>query len=305
MTSRVLQIENLSSPELEKLDREKTLFILTVSPLEEHGPHLPLGVDVFIAEYLIEKTQERILQAFPDFTIVRFPPYFLGAGGIPWLGTFNVPQRQVRALVERICGHLGRHGFRYVLLSNGHGGAGHVVALEEAARRVSRKYGMSVVSLSGRIAYNFLTGKYLAEIEQKLGRSLTGEERAAFRTDSHAGWWETSMMLLLRPELVKSLYRELPPFVIPRRKRLFRRTFPGDRGYRGTPALANREFAEATVAVLVEKSCQFISRWLKGEQIGEQFTSPLYKIPFLRTNFARAVALGLVLITVIMLLIFK
>ena len=305
MNSRVLRIEHLSSPQLAKLEREKTLFILTVSPLEEHGPHLPLGVDVFIAEYLIEQTQERILRAFPDFTIVRFPPYFLGSGGIPWLGTFNIPQRQVRTLVERICSHLGRHGFRYVLLGNGHGGAGHVVALEEAARRVSRKYGMSVVSLSGRIAYNFLTGKYLPEIEQYLGRPLSAEEKEAFRSDSHAGWWETSMMLLLHPELVGKEYRNLPPFTISRRKRLFRRRFSGDQGYRGTPSLASAEFARATVAVLVDKSCEFISGWLKGERVGEKFTSPLYKIPFLRTNFARAVSLFLILISIVVFLILK
>ena len=38
-------LEEISTPALDALDRDRTVVILTVSPLEEHGPHLPVGVD--------------------------------------------------------------------------------------------------------------------------------------------------------------------------------------------------------------------------------------------------------------------
>ena len=45
----ILRLEDLSTPRLDALDRERTVVLLTVSPLETHGPHLPIGVDAFTA----------------------------------------------------------------------------------------------------------------------------------------------------------------------------------------------------------------------------------------------------------------
>ena len=168
MDKKYLLFENLNYPELDKLDREKTIFLLSVSLLEEHGPHLPFGVDVFIAEYMVDLIIDAINEKYPEYTTIRFPFLPVGSGGIRWLGTINSKQRTVRKLVMDYCSHLGKNGFKYVLLSNGHGGMGHVVALEEAARICSRRYNMSVISPSGKVAFDFLTGKYIPQIEERL-----------------------------------------------------------------------------------------------------------------------------------------
>ena len=42
-------------PALDALDRERAVVVLTVSPLEQHGPHLPLGVDAFTARHFAEE----------------------------------------------------------------------------------------------------------------------------------------------------------------------------------------------------------------------------------------------------------
>ena len=51
----VHRLEEVSTPALDALDRARTVVLLTVSPLETHGPHLPVGVDAFAqsAEELI------------------------------------------------------------------------------------------------------------------------------------------------------------------------------------------------------------------------------------------------------------
>ncbi|KAA3615382.1 MAG: creatininase family protein [Calditrichaeota bacterium] len=287
MKNQLLRIENLSYPELDALDRSKTLFILSISPLEEHGPHMPLGVDLFISKYMSEQLQERILAKHPEFTIVLFPPLFLGVGAIPWLGSFNSKQRVIRSVIEDWAAVLGKYGFKYFLLSNGHGGPRHVVALEEAARSASKKHNMTVVSLSGRIAYEFLTGKYLKEIETELGRPFTVIEKRKFFKDSHAGWWETSVMLMLFPDLVNKNFAQLPDFTISWRDRLFKKKKDADQGYRGFPAMASTDFASATVKVLLDKSMELIGDMLYGHDLGNRLHSPLYNIWFLRTNFFR------------------
>ncbi len=41
----MIKFEELNWKELDEFDREKTVFFLPISPMEEHGPHLPLGTD--------------------------------------------------------------------------------------------------------------------------------------------------------------------------------------------------------------------------------------------------------------------
>src|SRR5262249_37596022 len=48
----VRRLEEMSTPALDALDRARTVVVLTVSPLEEHGPHLPVGVDAIAARPL-------------------------------------------------------------------------------------------------------------------------------------------------------------------------------------------------------------------------------------------------------------
>ena len=71
MKSNILAFEDLTSYELDKLDREKTIFVLSISLLEEHGPHLPLGVDIFVAEHMAGIIINSISEKYPNFTIVK------------------------------------------------------------------------------------------------------------------------------------------------------------------------------------------------------------------------------------------
>ena len=46
---RVLRLEKLTFVEIDRLDRKKSIFFLTMGNLEQHGPHLPVGADYFQA----------------------------------------------------------------------------------------------------------------------------------------------------------------------------------------------------------------------------------------------------------------
>lgn len=304
MQSNILAFENLTTYELDKLDREKTLFIFSISLLEEHGPHLPLGVDIFVAEYMADKLISVISEKYQDHTIVKIPPIPVGSGGIRWLGTFNSKQRTVKKLILDYCSNLGKYGFKYVLLSNGHGGLGHVVALEEAARKSTRKFKMSVISPSGKVAFNLLSGKYIQEIEERIGNKFSDEEKEQLKNDSHAGWWETSIMMIIKPDLVKSSYKDLEPFVLTRWQRMRNKLYPGDQGYRGFPAKASTEYANAATETMLDHTMELVADWLKGEDMTQKASSPLYKMLFFRTNFDRVVIVGLLsLISLILILL--
>ena len=300
MPTGVHRLEELSSPALDALDRERTVILLTVSPLEEHGPHLPLGVDAFTAQRLAEAVAERLTAARPGWSAVLAPPLYLGCHAFEAPGTVTVRQRALRAVVVDYGASLARAGFRYILIANGHAGPGHLVALEEAAALVSRRHRVTMAAFTGQLAWDFLRGRRLDRIATALGRPLTGEERQAFAQDAHGGFWETSVMLLLRPELVDGAYRALPGAAYPLHARL-RRNYPlrdGGLGYVGHPALADPAFAEATFAVLLAEATGVVEALLDGRLRPARTRSPFFALPFLRTDFwplAAAAAGGLAL----------
>jgi creatinine amidohydrolase len=281
------RLEELSSPALDALARDRTVIVLTVSPLEEHGPHLPVGVDAFTARYFAEAVAERLVASRPGWTVVLAPPLHLGTFTFEAVGTITVRQRAVRDVVVDYGASLARAGFRYILVANGHAGPGHLVALEEAAAIVSRRYRVTMASFSGHLAWLFLRGRYLDKLEAALGRPLSAAERAAFADDAHAGWLETSVMLWLRPDLVDAGYRTLPPARFALTSRL-RSNYPlrnGGLGYVGHPALADPAFAKATMEVLLAEAMDTVEGILDGRLRPAQRRSPFFAIPPLRTDF--------------------
>jgi creatinine amidohydrolase len=281
-------LEEMSTPALDALPRERTVIILTVSPLEEHGPHLPVGVDAFTARYFAESLAAQLVSSRPGWAVVLTPTLHLGSFTFDSVGTIRVRQRVVRDVVVDYGDSLARAGFRYILVVNGHGGPGHLVALEEAAAIVARRYGgTTMASLSGHLAWEFLRGRYLGKIEAALGRALSSEERRAFAEDSHGGWWETSVMLLLKPHLVDEGYRRLPPALYSPSQKLVP-NYPlrnGGEGYVGHPALADPSFAKAGAEVLMAEALALATDLLDGRVRPAQRRSPFFAIPFLRTNF--------------------
>lgn len=284
-------------PALDALDRGRTLVLLAVSPLEEHGPHLPLGVDAFTARHFAEEIARRLVAARPGWSAVLAPPLHLGSFTVDGPGTIRVRQRVVRDAVVDYGRSLARAGFRHVLVASGHAGPTHLVALEEAADLVSRRTGIRMASLSGHLAWQFRSGAFLDRVEAVLGRPLSPDERRAFAEDAHAGWWETSMMLLLRPDLVDGGFRDLPPAAYPLAARL-QRDYPlrhGGRGYVGHPALADPAFARATRDVLVDEAMALVDALLDGGLAPGAGRSPFHALPFFRTNFWPAAGAGALL----------
>jgi creatinine amidohydrolase/Fe(II)-dependent formamide hydrolase-like protein len=182
-------------------------------------------VDAFTARHCAELIARRVVNERPGWSVVLAPTLYLGSFTFEAVGTMSVRQRVVRDAVVDYGRSLARGGFRYVLVANGHAGPTHLTALDEASAIVGRRHRVTMASLSGHLAWSFRTGRFLDDVEKALGRSLTEAERKAFAEDAHGGWWETSMMLMLHPELVDETYRHLPPATYSLPARL-RRNYP-------------------------------------------------------------------------------
>jgi creatinine amidohydrolase len=295
----IFRLQELSFMELDRLDRNRSVVLFAASPLEEHGPHLPVGTDVFTADFFCAELARRILSEKPGWTALLGPPLPVGASAFEQAGTLRARARTVRNATLDYGAALARHGFRYILVTNGHAGPRHVVALEEAAAVVSRRYGVRMLSVSGPVLWKFMRGKYTARLEALLGRTFTPDEREAIRGDTHAGLWETSLLLLIRPDLVNPIYAQLPPAKFTLVEAL-RKNYPlrlgNCMGYIGTPSAAQKEFGEAARRLFGELAWEVVRPLFDAEDESWQQTSLLYKIPFFRTAFPYAVIIAALLL---------
>jgi creatinine amidohydrolase len=201
--------EQISYRAIRDFDRTKSICFLPMSALEVHGPHLPLGMDMFMARWMAEETARRFAAAHPDWSVVIYPPLTLGTDELPLPGSMNATQRVVyRALLQHGAS-LAQAGYGYAVVTNGHGGPRHASAIEAACRRVSRRHGIAMFSPAVVVLHPIITGKRFDRVEELLGRRLSDEERHGLLAGEHAGTWETSFALAENPDLVDSSYREL------------------------------------------------------------------------------------------------
>jgi creatinine amidohydrolase len=156
--------------------------VLPVAAMEQHGPHLPVMVDTLLCGEVARRAAERASGRHP---VVVAPTVWSGLSEhhMPFGGTFTLDFATFRSLIECLCRSLERHGFRRVLLLNGHGG-------NVAALRV-------VVDELRHLDLRLLTATYW--LVDPLAISEILERQSGVQ---HACEAETSMVMALRPELV-------------------------------------------------------------------------------------------------------
>jgi hypothetical protein len=154
--SGIHKLEELTFPQIDALDRQRTLFILPVGIIEEHGPHLPVGADTLGVMYEANGVSRRVSRALPAWNVVMMPAINYGQGGANALGnmlvhpgTYAIRQSTLRSLVADLGGQIAQNGFKWMFVMNGHGGPPHNIAINEACDFVSETFGVTVLHLTG------------------------------------------------------------------------------------------------------------------------------------------------------------
>ncbi len=192
--------------QFDALNREKTLFILPMGSLEVHGYHLTNDTDMRSSLIMAEGAAKRFAAAHRDWTVMLLPLLNIGTDELPLPGSIEFsPKTVYRALVE-YARSLERWGFRNLMITNGHGGLRHNVAIDDACRSCNRRYRMRMISPCIRLFQDFIFGKKFRLIEAELGRKLRPGEKEGLTDLEHAGGWETSFMLNEDRELVSQDY---------------------------------------------------------------------------------------------------
>lgn len=135
--------ETMTGPELRALAAAGALPVLPVGSLEQHGPHLPVWTDSFIAHQIaLRATDLAACQA------VVLPPIWLGLSEhhLPFGGTLSADYGAFNAVLRSITRSLRALGFTRLLVVNGHGG--NIEPLAVSVREAAHEFGMPVVSIT-------------------------------------------------------------------------------------------------------------------------------------------------------------
>jgi creatinine amidohydrolase len=171
----------LTWPEMNEAIGLQKVALLPTGSTEQHGPHLPLDTDAFLAEAVCLEAGRRA----PERILV-LPPisYGLNLHHIDFPGTIHIEPEAFIAYCLCITKSLAYHGFGRILLVNGHGSNGPLVDL------VARKTVLETRSLCAAVSYLALGMDAFREVQET-------------PVVAHADEIETSLYLHLAPERVR------------------------------------------------------------------------------------------------------
>jgi creatinine amidohydrolase len=176
--------QDLTTRELAGLDPATTIALLPVAAIEQHGPHLPLSTDALINEAIVAAALPRL----PDrFNVLVLPAMTIGTSveHTAYAGTLSLEPETLLAAWKQVGGCVARAGIRKLVILNTHGGQRGLVDLAALALRA--EHAMLVVRAS-YFGFGMPPGLFPAD---------------ELADDIHGGLVETSLLLHLRPDLVR------------------------------------------------------------------------------------------------------
>ena len=174
---------DLTAEELRAKAAKDTIVVLPVASIEQHGPHLPVGVDTILCSGVCKAAVERA----GDVDVVVAPTLWCGMAEhhMAFGGTFTFDIPTYRAVLLAFLKSIERHGFHRVLIVNGHGG--NIAALTAFLPDFARETRLHVEA----------TTYFL--LAQDAFPPLLEDQKGV----QHACEVETSMMMVLAPGSVR------------------------------------------------------------------------------------------------------
>ena len=186
----------LSWPQFQALDPDRTVVVLPIAAIEQHGPHLPVFVDACINAGILRHALARLDD---DQSVLALPMQSVGKSDehLAYPGTLSHSADTLTALLIELGDSVHRAGLRRLVLFNSHGGNPQV--LDIVARTLRIRHAMFVVVVSW----------------PRLGLPPELFSAAELTHGIHGGDLETSVMLHLRPDLVdRTRARDFVPWTV-------------------------------------------------------------------------------------------
>lgn len=176
----------MSWPEAKAVAEQDRVAVLPVATYEDHGYHLPIDVDVVLCTEICERAVQRIAEE-----AVLIPPVSHGYSPhhMDFPGTITIAWDTFIKYVKDVCLSLAHHGFKRILIVNGHGS--NTSPLDLAAR-------LTIVETEGAVLCSSVNHWGVHRVKEA-GKQIRESD---YGGTSHAGEYETALYMALRPDLV-------------------------------------------------------------------------------------------------------
>jgi creatinine amidohydrolase len=243
-----MKFAEMTFPELRQAPRDATLVLAPIAACEQHSRHLATFTDTILVTGVADGVEQRLPRQ-----VLQLPTLWFGASShhLRFGATLSA---EVDTHVQMLCDLLTpllEDGYQRLLILNGHGG--NIDTMQMALRRLQPRWRERQLSAA---SYWDLAQKELAALAEG-GRKTMG----------HACEFETSMMLALRPDLVRrDQIKDDPLTEDPALRGLYvaedmhQRT---DHGAVGFPELATAEKGRAFLSAAVERTVEVVQALLK------------------------------------------
>lgn len=217
--------------------RRGAVIMLPLSPTEEHGPHLPLATDWMEAEAMTVMAADLLTEDGVEVIVAPTIPHAVAQVASDFPGNICIRPETLESLIIDVCNSLASHGFNRIAVVCMHFERGNRETVLRAVDKLRDKHQLKIIE-----AFVSRQEVWWPKLAEMMETSLT--------YDSHAGEMETSVMLALRPDLVRPGWDKLEPVLINFRKELtagkrFAQIAGGEQGYFGDPTKSSAEKGRA------------------------------------------------------------
>jgi creatinine amidohydrolase len=243
-----MKFHEMTAPEIRSVPRDASVVLAPIAACEQHSRHLPTYTDTILCTAVAEGVESKLPRE-----VLLLPTLWLGASHhhLRFGGTLSADVDTHVTILCELLQPLLTDGFQRVMILNGHGG--NIDTLHVALRK-----------LQTRFPNRHLTGASYWELAEKELAALAEGPRKSM---GHACEFETSMVLALRPELVRrDAIRDDPPSDDAGLRGLFtaedmyQKT---DHGCVGYPERASAEKGRACLNAAISQTCEVVSVLLR------------------------------------------
>lgn len=269
---------NTSCDKLESLPRDKTVFFFPVGPIEDHGPHLPMGLDMLearhLAELLANKTEKELL----GWHSVIMPSVPLGVDSNTTHFALTVRAHVLRDYLLDTSKNLSKRKFRYFVCVSGHLGPRQLTTIEEAGKMLGTPFHL----------FRRNTRRLLLSASSALPGPKDVKRAPLFpNPDEHGGGRDTSVALAIDSDMVDPSFRSL--LLINKKRsniiRMLLRRMGKISGYWGAPAVASKEDGAHTLEETINQLFPKLRLVLEGAPPKSLFRSWYSVIPSNKSLF--------------------
>jgi creatinine amidohydrolase len=184
----------LSSDGIKEEIKKNGVVIVPIGATEQHGPHLPTGTDSYTGFAIAKKVAEEL-----NALLLPNVPFGFSEDHCPKPGTVTLSMDTLKNIIRDVAKSLARDGAKHIIIFSGHGG--QITQIADVCYELNVSGILGNAQVHNISPWNSTPVEALAEVLEE-------------EVFLHAEEMETSLMLLLRPELVdmSKAVKEIPDY---------------------------------------------------------------------------------------------